>query len=91
MKQHVERLAALVASVDALTTPRTGEWMAGQTGCMHAAAEIQAEARRLEAVAVRHALSMGLGWVEVGDALGITRQAAQQRFGRQGLAPKGWR
>jgi hypothetical protein len=31
--------------------------------------------------AVEHAGSLGLSWTAIGRSLGITRQAAQQRFG----------
>jgi hypothetical protein len=34
-----------------------------------------------ELAAVRHARQAGWTWSEIGEALGITRQAAQQRFG----------
>lgn len=36
------------------------------------------------ALAVAGAQSRGYSWAEIGQALGTTRQAAQQRFGRQG-------
>lgn len=33
-------------------------------------------------VAVRHARDAGATWEEIGDALGVTKQAAFQRFGK---------
>ncbi len=44
----------------------------------HAAA---AQARRHLAVAVTRARSQGSSWTQIAARLGITRQAAQQRFG----------
>lgn len=42
----------------------------------------RAEVAELEAAAVREARSAGASWSEIGDALGVTKQAAQMRFGR---------
>lgn len=41
------------------------------------AASLEAELR----AEVKHARNMGETWAAIGDTLGITRQAAQQRFG----------
>lgn len=35
-----------------------------------------------ERITVREARANGSSWAEIGAALGVTRQAAQQRFGR---------
>lgn len=43
-----------------------------------------APARRNLADAVERARAAGATWAEIGSALGITRQAAYQRFGRDG-------
>jgi hypothetical protein len=40
------------------------------------------QARRDLHVAVAQARERGASWAEVGQALGVTRQTAQQRFGR---------
>jgi hypothetical protein len=41
---------------------------------------------QLTAAAVRMNVKHGWTWQAIGDALGITRQAAQQRFGRRAQA-----
>ncbi len=46
------------------------------------AAEVQARAGELVAAAVQRARLAGDTWQQVGDALGISRQAAFQRFGK---------
>jgi hypothetical protein len=45
-------------------------------------AEIAAAADQAMRVAVSVMRERGLSWALIGDQLGITRQAAQQRFGR---------
>lgn len=47
---------------------------------LHAASVRAAEAALRDAVAL--ARGHGATWTELGRALGVTRQAAQQRFGR---------
>ena len=49
---------------------------------IHRAALARAEAAELEAVAVREARAAGASWSQIGDALGVTKQAAQMRFGK---------
>ena len=39
-------------------------------------------AEALEAELVREARESGESWASIGDALGITKQAAQQRYGQ---------
>jgi hypothetical protein len=39
------------------------------------------ELRRL----VAHARRQGIWWEEIGNAMGVTKQAAQQRFGRDAI------
>jgi hypothetical protein len=39
------------------------------------------ELRRL----VAHARRLGVWWEEIGTAMGVTKQAAQQRFGRDAI------
>lgn len=43
-----------------------------------------AEAEKRLTAAVAQARSQGLSWAGVGQVLGMTRQGAQQRFGRSG-------
>jgi hypothetical protein len=40
------------------------------------------EVERLTADWVQKARDAGASWQQIGDALGVTRQAAQQRYGR---------
>jgi hypothetical protein len=53
-----------------------GELMEAATELFHAEERV--------AQAVESARGAGASWTEVGDAIGISRQAAQQRFGREG-------
>lgn len=70
---------AHVGRQDALTVPGAKKATAVQ--------RVRDDARRLERVesdlraAVCRARDEGATWQELGDALGISRQAAQQRFG----------
>ena len=47
------------------------------------AARTAADANNHLADAARDARQAGATWTQIGDALGLTRQAAQQRWGRQ--------
>jgi hypothetical protein len=47
-----------------------------------AAREVQARAEELMAAAVQQARQAGRTWQEVGDVLGVSRQAAFQRYGK---------
>ncbi|MES2169944.1 MAG: DUF3887 domain-containing protein [Actinomycetota bacterium] len=49
---------------------------------VRASVEIQADATALLAAAVERARGTGRTWQEIGDVLGISRQAAFQRFGK---------
>ena len=44
------------------------------------------EERRLISQLVLHARNLGATWREIGDALGVSAQAVQQRFGSSSLA-----
>jgi len=46
------------------------------------AAQAAAEAERQLAEAAHQARAAGASWAHIGDALGLSRQAAQQRWGR---------
>jgi hypothetical protein len=46
------------------------------------ARDVQAGADALMAAAVQHARQTGRTWQQIGDALGVSRQAAFQRFGK---------
>lgn len=50
--------------------------------------ELRAEVDAAVSRAVASVHANGSSWAEIGSALGVTRQAAQQRYGRQGkVAP----
>lgn len=48
---------------------------------LEAFADLVTEARAAEAQAVAHLRDQGYSWTDIGRALGITKQSAQQRFG----------
>lgn len=54
-----------------------------------AAAELRKEAARVESVQVRRARAHGCTWAEIAEALGVTKQAAHRKYGRQGLLWRG--
>ena len=64
--------ALLVIASNELEPPLERVWAASRAS--QAVHELTAEA-------VRIARAKGTTWAEIGDTLGITRQAAQQRFG----------
>lgn len=49
---------------------------------VHAAYEVQTAAQALLAAAVHRARERGRTWQEIGEALGVSRQAAFQRYGK---------
>ncbi|SDG56203.1 hypothetical protein SAMN05421505_105173 [Sinosporangium album] len=69
---QVTRLAALAHGDDPLEALR-------------AAAELQREAARLEAVQVRRARVQGRTWAEIAEALGVSKQAVHKKYGGSGL------
>lgn len=52
------------------------------TGRIRLAIDLQTAAEDVTRVIVQHARSQGATWQAIGDALGVTRQAAFQRFGK---------
>lgn len=60
---------------------------AAQLYQLMAAARALAQAEYAVAAAVRHARQAGASWTHVGDALGVSRQAAQQRWTAQSRSP----
>jgi hypothetical protein len=54
----------------------------GELSQVRAAAAVQAKTGQLVAAAVQSARSAGCTWQQIGDALGVSRQAAFQRFGK---------
>lgn len=61
----------------------TSAWTSGDpvTG-LRAIAALRRLADRLEAIHIANARKHGMSWAEIADALGVTRQAVHQRFGR---------
>jgi len=52
-------------------------------GALESAGIARESMDRLELGAVRIARAQGWSWEQIGDALGVTKQAAQQRFGHR--------
>lgn len=79
----------MAASVDAESPLRLSRalvrraemWDRFPLAALTAQAELQACLSQLEAEAVKKARSLGASWTDVADALGLTRQAVQQRYG----------
>lgn len=63
------------ADLDSATSPQLLEVVA-LAWTIHEAARVGLDA------SVRHARERGCTWAEIGQALGVTRQAAYRRFGR---------
>lgn len=57
-------------------------FLAERASKVTAAAERAAHAQRYLANTVRNARDAGLSWAAIGELLGVSRQAAQQRFGQ---------
>lgn len=75
-------LALLAAQCDALlVSPVLGD-PTDRLRLVLGAAEIRERAERVVIAAVQHARAEGTSWQTIGDALGVTRQAAFQRYGK---------
>ncbi|KAF2417598.1 DUF3887 domain-containing protein [Microbacterium sp. B35-30] len=75
-------LADLAARTDALlVAPVLGD-PDNRVGLVLGAVGIRESAERVVVAAVQQARSEGTSWQAIGDALGVTRQAAFQRYGR---------
>ena len=56
---------------------------------LRAAAELRRQVDRLAATQVRRARVQGMSWVQIAEALGVSKQAVHKRFG--GGGPSGGR
>lgn len=52
-------------------------------GALRAAAQVNAEMERQQAVLVRRARVRGATWVQIADALGVSKQAVHKKYGRK--------
>lgn len=95
LRPHCQRVAVvaygptrLCAACDAMRSS-VGKGMvprpvpAAELGCLIDAARTAADAANELALAAGNARQAGATWSEIGDAVGLTRQAAQQRWGHQ--------
>lgn len=76
----VTQIKAL-ANVASETAEMIGRVSTGNTDRLHMLGQMRTDLERIERLTVIEARNCGWTWQDVGDALGITRQAAQQRFG----------
>ena len=60
---------------------RAEMWENFPLAALMAQAQLQQALTGLEAQAVGKARSLGASWTDIADALGVTRQAVQQRYG----------
>jgi hypothetical protein len=77
-----DALRLLTARTDAFLASRVLTSGDDWAGSIRGAMSIQAAADDVVRAVVRHARDSGATWQVVGDALGVTRQAAFQRYGR---------
>lgn len=77
-----QALAALRAETDAFLAARVLDEHADPSAPIHRALQIRAKAEDVVRAVVLDARNQGLTWQAIGDALGVTRQAAFQRYGR---------
>lgn len=73
---------SLRKDVDSLLAAPVFENSDGELSQVRAAAAVQAKTGQLVATAVQNARGAGYTWQQIGDALGVSRQAAFQRFGK---------
>ena len=64
-------------TVDGLPDPSDPEEALASVVALRRAAD------RLELAAVAHAIGQGWSWADIGQALGITKQAAHKRFAKR--------
>jgi hypothetical protein len=75
-RPHVGDIRTLAEDLLATRLPDEAEWIIA-VGDL---AQIEKRAAEALHLAVRQARGLGSSWQEIGDLLGVTRSAAQQRF-----------
>lgn len=78
----------LEAAIETLGKVRLRQWLGDAGATVHLLASLIAEAERRLPRAVADAREQEYSWAEIADLLGVTRAAAQQRFGRPGYRRK---
>ena len=76
------QVATITAAACDTTDPRTG---------LRAVAALRRLADSLELAQVEAALAAGLGWSQIAELLGVTRQAVHKKYAKRvapGLAPR---
>lgn len=76
-QKHIDSLALVAARIQ---TEQSGDMDASAAARLRAAAELIRLAQEMLTNEARYARSLGTTWAEIGDAIGTTRQNAQQRF-----------
>jgi hypothetical protein len=79
--EHVPGQLPLVARTREELLQQLAHLRKSSLGDVAAAAKTAEEADAALAIAVTHARVAGASWADIGRACGITRQAAQQRWG----------
>lgn len=77
-----DAVTELRAGVDALLAAAVLQGPDQRAGTVAQSAALRAVTERVVVAAVDQARARGISWQEIGDALGVTRQAAFQKYGK---------
>jgi hypothetical protein len=61
----------------------SGDWEADPLAGLHEACRVAAALDKLTRESVQRARAAGHSWTEIGEALGVTKQAAWERYSRE--------